>query len=116
MIHKVIYFVRRLLVIGHETLSNKVWDQRFADLFRIIQCNTQHMYCVHFVTIYTQYQGSFHVVSGKASQVEEQFGIKDFCNKKIFNGLRDKIYSQEQFINKQSENHADLERVCEETN
>ena len=40
------------------------------------------------------------------SQVEEQFGIKDICNKKIFNGLEDKIYSQEQFINKQSKNHA----------
>ena len=65
------------------------------------------MYCVHIATIYTQYQGSFHMVSGKESQVERQFGKKDLCNKKIFNGLGDKIYSQEQFINKQSENHAD---------
>ena len=37
------------------------------------------MYCVHIATIYTQYQGSFHMVSGKASQ----FGFKDLCNKKI---------------------------------
>ena len=110
IIHKVISFVRRLLdirLIKQRTNDLLLYSESFSVIHNICIVCTLRPYIRNIRD---------HSTWSAESQVEEQFGIKDFCNKKIFNCLGDEIYSQEQFINKQSENHADLERVCEETN